>query len=126
MSAGEVRVLWIDRYLTWALCTDGFWWLYTVEEGDKMRYLVRFELPDDPLGYDTSDPNYLRQMATDSLTGWHQDAVDKEADRLCVLLGRRPIQRTRWKRLKRWISHRYWRARFWVLDRRRGRMRRRR
>jgi hypothetical protein len=88
--------------------------------------VVSFELPDDPLGYDTSDPNYLRKMATDALTGHHQDAVDAEADRLCVLLGRRPIKRTRWKRLKRWISHRYWRARFWVMDRRRWRMRRRR
>ena len=80
--------------------------------------MVRFELPDDPLDYDTSDPNYLRKMARDALTGRHQDAVDAEADRLCVLLGRRPIKRTRWKRLKRWISHRYWRMRFW-MDRRR-------
>ncbi len=33
------QVLWIDQYLTWALCDDGFWWLYTAEEGEKMRYL---------------------------------------------------------------------------------------
>jgi hypothetical protein len=34
---GEVLI--IDQYLTWALCDDGFWWLYTAEEGEKMRYL---------------------------------------------------------------------------------------
>jgi hypothetical protein len=33
------EVLWIDEHLTWALCEDGFWWLYTAEEGEKMRYL---------------------------------------------------------------------------------------
>jgi hypothetical protein len=33
------EILWIDEYLTWALCEDGFWWLYTAEEGEKMRYL---------------------------------------------------------------------------------------
>jgi hypothetical protein len=32
-------VLWIDEHLEWALCADGFWWLYTREEGEKMRYL---------------------------------------------------------------------------------------
>jgi hypothetical protein len=32
-------VLWIDQYLTWAVCPEGFWWLYTAEEGEKMRYL---------------------------------------------------------------------------------------
>jgi hypothetical protein len=33
------EVLWIDENLGWALCEDGFWWLYTREEGEKMRYL---------------------------------------------------------------------------------------
>jgi hypothetical protein len=33
------EVLWIDEYLGWALCTDGFWWLHTREEGQKMMYL---------------------------------------------------------------------------------------
>ena len=33
------EVLWIDENLDWALCADGFWWLYTREEGEKMRYL---------------------------------------------------------------------------------------
>jgi len=32
-------VLWIDPKLEWALCPEGFWWLYTAEEGEKMRYL---------------------------------------------------------------------------------------
>lgn len=33
------EVLWIDRYLDWALCEDAFYWLYTAEEGEKMRWL---------------------------------------------------------------------------------------
>ena len=33
------EVLWIDRFFDWALCEDGFYWLYTAEEGEKMRYL---------------------------------------------------------------------------------------
>lgn len=35
-------------------------------------------LPEDPLGYDTSDPGYLREMAEDALAGRHEDAVDAE------------------------------------------------
>jgi hypothetical protein len=34
---GEVLI--IDQYLEWAVCPEGFWWLYTAEEGEKMRYL---------------------------------------------------------------------------------------
>ncbi len=33
------EVLWIDPSLDWALCDDGFYWLYTAEEGEKMRWL---------------------------------------------------------------------------------------
>jgi hypothetical protein len=32
-------ILWFDNYLDWVLCEDGFWWLHTAEEGEKMRYL---------------------------------------------------------------------------------------
>lgn len=32
-------VIWIDRHLGWALCDDGFWWLYDAEEGRKMDFL---------------------------------------------------------------------------------------
>jgi hypothetical protein len=33
------EVWWIDPYFDWALCEDGFYWLYTAEEGEKMRWL---------------------------------------------------------------------------------------
>ena len=33
------RVLWIDEHLEWALCEDGFYWLYDNQESDKVRYL---------------------------------------------------------------------------------------
>ena len=33
------EVLSIDPSLDWALCEDCFYWLYTREEGDKMRWL---------------------------------------------------------------------------------------
>jgi len=33
------EVLWIDQHFDWALCEDGFYWLYIAEEGEKMRYL---------------------------------------------------------------------------------------
>lgn len=32
-------VLWIDAYLNWAVIADGFLWLYTFEEAEKVRYL---------------------------------------------------------------------------------------
>ncbi|MHB8270979.1 hypothetical protein [Bradyrhizobium sp.] len=69
---------------------------------------------DDPLGYDTSDPDYLRWMALDALTGRHQAAVDAEADRAAAALGRPPIAGTRRRLLRRWISRRWWRVRFWI------------
>ncbi|MHB8270976.1 hypothetical protein [Bradyrhizobium sp.] len=31
--------------------------------------LARYESPEDPLGYDTTDPGYLLQMARDALCG---------------------------------------------------------
>jgi hypothetical protein len=55
--------------------------------------MVRFERRDDPLGYDTSDPGYLDQMARDALRGRHQAAVDAEADRVAAALGRPRIKR---------------------------------
>jgi hypothetical protein len=70
---------------------------------------------DDPLGYETSDPDYLRRVARDALTGRHQAAVD--ADRAAAALGRPPIRRTRRRLLRYWISHRWWRVRFWIRDR---------
>jgi hypothetical protein len=81
---------------------------------------------DDPLGYDTSDRGYLCRMARDALTGRRQAAVDAEADRAAAALGRPPITRTRRRLLRRWISHRWWRVRFWIQDWLPARKRRRR
>jgi hypothetical protein len=72
---------------------------------------------EDPLGYDTSDRGYQRQMAHDALTGRHQAAVDAEADRTAAALGRPPMKRTRRRLLKRWISQHRWRVRFWIQNR---------
>jgi hypothetical protein len=69
--------------------------------------------PDDPLGYDTSDPDYLRKMARDALTGRNQDAVDAEVEAMVRALGLPAKPLTRWRRVRRWVSHRYWRLKFW-------------
>ena len=37
-------------------------------------------LENDPLGYDTSDPSYLRQMIDDIETGRTQEALDAELE----------------------------------------------
>ena len=74
--------------------------------------------PLDPLGYDTSDPNYLRKMARDALEGRHQEAVQAELAAMERALGLTPRQLSRWHQLRRWLSHRYWRVKFWIEDRR--------
>lgn len=71
----------------------------------------------DPLGYDTSDPNYLWKMARNALTGHDEQAVDKEIGRVERRLGLTPRKPSRWRRLKRWVSHRRWRFHFWRKDR---------
>jgi hypothetical protein len=73
---------------------------------------------EDPLGYDTQDPNYLRKMARDALEGRNQHVVDAEADRLAALFGRPARPPTRRQRVRRWMSHRWWRIKFWIEDRR--------
>ena len=73
--------------------------------------------PNDPLGYDTSDPDYIRKMARDALTGRNEDAVDAESAALRKAFGLKPRQPTRRQRLRRWMSHRYWRGRFLIEDR---------
>lgn len=72
----------------------------------------------DPLGYDTSDPNYLRKMARDALTGKNEAAVDAEVAALKKTLGLTPKPPSRWRRIKRWLSHRRWRLYFWMKDKR--------
>jgi hypothetical protein len=87
------------------------------DEIDAIGDAIVHRQSDDPLGYDTSDPDYLRRMARDALTGRHQAVVDAEADQVAAALGRPPIKRTRRRLLNRWISHRWWRVRFWIRDR---------
>jgi hypothetical protein len=72
----------------------------------------------DPLGYDTSDPDYLRRMARDALTGRNEEAVDEESARFERALGLTPRKPSRWRRLKRWVSYRRWWLHFWRKDRR--------
>lgn len=79
---------------------------------------------DDPLGYDTSDPRYPLRMARDALTGVNEEAVDAELARVRKRLGLPPKKLSRWCRLRRWLSHRYWRWRYWREDRRRRKLRR--
>jgi hypothetical protein len=74
----------------------------------------------DPLGYDTSDPGYVRKMARDALTGRNEAAVDAEIAAVERTLGLTPIKPSRWRRLRGWMSRRYWRARFWIEDVRRA------
>ncbi|WP_141679550.1 hypothetical protein [Ensifer adhaerens] len=35
---------------------------------------------DDPLGYDTRDPSWVRKAAEDALSGADKDAIEKEVD----------------------------------------------
>jgi hypothetical protein len=35
---------------------------------------------DDPLGYDTSDPSWMIQMARNAQSGVHRDAIKREVD----------------------------------------------
>jgi hypothetical protein len=35
---------------------------------------------DDPLGYDTSDPSWMIQMASNALSGVNRDAINREID----------------------------------------------
>lgn len=35
---------------------------------------------DDPLGYDTRDPSWVRKAAEDALSGEDKDAIEKEVD----------------------------------------------
>ena len=72
---------------------------------------------DDPLGYDTSDPNFMRQMARDALEGRNEDAVQQEIVRISARFGLPPKTRTRRQRVRRWLSTRWWRMRFWLKDR---------
>jgi PHD/YefM family antitoxin component YafN of YafNO toxin-antitoxin module len=44
-----------------------------VEEYARLKLRV-----DDPLGYDTSDPNYIRQMTEDALSGKNRIYVEAE------------------------------------------------
>lgn len=71
---------------------------------------------DDPLGYDTSDPNYVKKMARDALTGRNEAAVDAEVAAVEKTLGLAPKPMSRRRRVRRWLSHRYWRVRFWIDD----------
>jgi hypothetical protein len=73
---------------------------------------------EDPLGYDTSLPTevYLRQMAEDALTGRYARAVESEMARFRRVLDLPTPAVTPAHRLRRWISHRYWRTRFWIRD----------
>lgn len=84
------------------------------------RRVDEYGTPDgeDPLGYDTSLPMelYLRQMAEDALTGRHARAVESEMARFRSVLDLPTPTLTPARRLRRWISHRYWRTRFWIRD----------
>jgi hypothetical protein len=83
------------------------------------RRVDEYGTPDgeDPLGYDTRQPPevYLRQMA-DALTGRHARAVESEMARFRRVLDLPTPTLTPPQQLKRWISHRYWRTRFWIRD----------
>jgi len=71
----------------------------------------------DRLGYDTRDLNYIKQMARDALTGRNEAAVDAEVAAVEKTLGLKPKPMSLRRRIERWVSHRYWRARFWIEDR---------
>jgi hypothetical protein len=75
-------------------------------------------MTEDPLGYDTRDPGYLRRMARDALEGRNEAAVEAEIARVEARLGLPPLRRSAWQRMRRWLSHRWWRAIFWIEDRR--------
>jgi hypothetical protein len=99
-------VIYIDEHMTYALTREGLHWLYGSEESEN-----------DPLGYDTRDPDHMRKMARDALDGRHEDAVEAEIAAVERSLGLTPKKKSRWRRIRRWLSNRYWRLHFWLSDR---------
>ncbi|MBN9007155.1 MAG: hypothetical protein J0H40_17290 [Rhizobiales bacterium] len=105
-------ILYVSERLDFALTTDAFLWL----ERQRQSTVIEYNIPDDLLGYDTSQPGYIRQMARDALTGRNEAAVEAELERVRARLMLPRHHPTRRQRLRRWLSHRYWRARFWIKD----------
>ncbi len=72
---------------------------------------------DDPLGRDTSDPDWIKKMAREALEGRNDEAVEGEMARIEKFLGLPPMKNSRRQRLRRWLSRRWWKFRFKLKDR---------